>query len=174
MLSHAFRRAALVVSFSLLPLAVAAHGQDGGSYRGRKYKAPPPVSHIEVEVLKGYNGKPVANAAVIFHEVRDGRDEGNLEVKTNDDGKATIDVIAIGSAVDVQVIADGFATYAQQYQVSQPKQDIQVKMVRPQAQISAYEDHRGEASTRKAGVQEPNHPLLRSRYPEAAADKPHQ
>ncbi len=158
MLSHAFRRAALIVSFSLLPLAVAAHGQDGGSYRGRKYKAPPPVSHIEVEVLKGYNGKPVANAAVIFHEVRDGRDEGNLEVKTNDDGKATIDVIAIGSAVDVQVIADGFATYAQQYQVSQPKQDIQVKMVRPQAQISAYEDHRGEASTRKAGVQEPNHP----------------
>ena len=158
MLFRTFGRAALLATLTLLPLGLAAHGQDGGSSRGRKYKAPPPVSHIEVEVLKGYNGKPVANAAVIFHEVRDGRDEGNLEVKTNDDGKATIDVIAIGSAVDVQVIADGFATYAEQYQVTQPKQDIRVTMVRPRAQVSAYEEHRGEASTRKPGVQEPNHP----------------
>ena len=152
---------ALATSFFALSLVVIgaapASAQDTG-YRGRKYKAPPAVSHIEVEVLKGYNGKPVVNAAVIFHEVKDGRDEGNLEVKTNDDGKASIDVIAIGSAVDVQVIADGFATFAQQYQIAEPKRDIQVKMLRPQAQISTYADHHGEASTRPAGVQEPNHP----------------
>ena len=146
----------LALGFALLP-AASTHAQDTG-YRGRKYKAPPAVSHIEVEVLKGYNGKPVSNAAVIFHEVRDGRDEGNLEVKTNEEGKAVIDVIAIGSAVDVQVIADGFSTFAQQYQIGEAKRDIQVRMVRPQAQISTYADHHGEASTRPAGVQEPNHP----------------
>ena len=137
--------------------AAPSHAQDTG-YRGRKYKAPPAVSHIEIEVLKGYNGKPVSNAAVIFHEVRDGRDEGNLEVKTNEDGKAVIDVIAIGSAVDVQVIADGFATFAEQYQIAEPKREIQVKMVRPQAQISTYSDNHGKDSTRPVGVQEPNHP----------------
>ncbi len=150
-------RFALAASITVLSVG-AVHAQDSGTYRGRKYKAPPPVSHIEVEVLKGYNGKPVANAAVIFHEVRDGRDDGNLEVKTNEDGRASIDVIAIGSALDVQVIADGFATYAHQYQVTDPKQDIQVKMLRPQAQISTYADHHGEESNRPAGVQEPNHP----------------
>ena len=157
MVPRSVARSLLVASLAVLSAAFL-HAQDSGTYRGRKYKAPPPVSHLEVEVLKGYNGKPIANAAVIFHEVKDGRDDGNLEVKTNEEGKATIDVIAIGSAVDVQVIADGFSTYAQQYQVSQAKQDIQVKMVRPQAQISTYADHHGEASTRPDGVQEPNHP----------------
>ena len=147
-----------VVTLSLALLSAApAHAQDTG-YRGRKYKAPPAVSHIEVEVLKGYNGKPVVNAAVIFHEVKDGVDEGNLEVKTNDEGKAKIDIIAIGSALDVQVIADGFATFAQQYKIAEASRDIQVKMLRPQAQISTYADHHGEESARQPGVQEPNHP----------------
>ena len=140
-------RAALITTFAFF---LAAHAQDA-NYRGRKYKAPPPISHIEVEVLKGYNGKPVANAAVIFHEVRDGRDEGNLEVKTNDEGKATIDVIAIGSAVDVQVLADGFATFAQQYQVTQAKQDIQVTMLRPRAPRSP--------PMRTTGAKHPRGPL---------------
>ena len=148
--------APVLALFGLLSVA-PAHAQDTG-YRGRKYKAPPAVSHIEVEVLKGYNGKPVVNAAVIFHELKDGKDEGNLEVKTNDEGKAVIDIIAIGSAVDVQVIADGFATFAEQYQIAEPQRAIQVKMLRPQAQISTYADHHGEASTRQNGVQEPNHP----------------
>ena len=156
MFSRVLAAAVLTLGFALIPPA-SAHAQDSG-YRGRKYKAPPAVSHIVVEVLKGYNGKPVVNAAVIFHEVKDGKDEGNLEVKTNDEGKATIDIIAIGSALDVQVIADGFATFAQQFKIAEASRDIQVKMLRPQAQISTYADHHGEDSTRQPGVQEPNHP----------------
>ena len=128
------------------------------SRRGRKYKVPAVTSHIEVEVLKSYNGKPIANAAVIFHAVKDGRDEGNLEVKTNDEGKAMIDVIDQGSTVDVQVIADGFATFADKYQVDESTRAIEVKMLRPRAQVSAYEENRGQAATRAVGVQEPNHP----------------
>ena len=147
--------AASAVVFAAL---ACVHAQDPVSHRGRKYKAPPVTSHIEVEVLKGYNGKPVVNAAVVFHAVRDGRDEGNLEVKTNDDGKAVIDVIATGSVVDVQVIADGFATFADKYQIDEASRLIAVKMVRPQAQISAYTDRHGQASDRPVGVQEPNHP----------------
>ncbi len=80
---------------------------------GRKYKPLPDLSHIVVTVVKGFDGKPMPHAAVVFHATMNGRDDGNLEVKTDPEGKATIDVIEVGSDVSVQVIANGFATYAQ-------------------------------------------------------------
>ncbi len=105
------------------------------------------------------NGKPIANAAVVFHPTtKDGKDEGNLEVKTNPEGKAAIDVIPTGSNLRVQVIADGFATFAETYLVSEPSHQISVALLRPQEQVSAYEDNTGKASARKAGVQEPLKP----------------
>jgi hypothetical protein len=151
---HRLVSTTLVLSLGLF---TASHAQDT-TRRGRKYKAPPDTSHIEVEVLRGYNSKPIVNAAVIFHSVKDGKDEGNMEVKTNEDGKAIIDIIPTGSAVDVQVIADGFATYADNYQVNEATRAIQVKMLRPRAQISTYTDNSGKASTTPVGVQEPAHP----------------
>ncbi len=132
-----------------------ASGQDP---RGRKYKAPPETSHIEVLVLKDTNKKPLLNAAVVFHSVKDGQDEGNLEVKTNEEGKAVIDVIPTGSNVDVQVIADGFATFAGTYLVNESSRSIEIHMLKPRAQVSTYVDTRGQASQRPAGVQEPVKP----------------
>ncbi len=156
---HLLRKTACFVTFTLAAgtLAGSAAAQET-SKRGRKYKSPPATSHIEVQVTKGTNPKPVVNAAVIFHAVKDGKDEGNLEVKTNEDGKAIIDIIATGSAVDVQVIAQGFATFAGQYQVDEPSREIQITMVPPRAQVSAYQDNSGKASDRQWGVQEPNRP----------------
>ncbi len=150
--------AALAFAFAT-GLACPQHlvGQDDDAHarRGRKYKAPPEVSHIEVMVIKGTNKKPIANAAVIFHPMKDGKDEGNLEVKTDPDGKAIIDVIPTGSKVVVQVLADGFATFAETYDIPESSRSILVTMKRPQAQISKYEDNQGKASDRKPGVQEP-------------------
>jgi hypothetical protein len=125
---------------------------------GRKYKAPLVTSHIEVTVVKGFNGKPIPNAAVVFHSVKDGKDEGNLEVKTDPDGKAIIDVIPTGSNLQVQVIANGFATFGQDYLVDTSTKEITVSMLRPRAQVSTYTDNSGKVSQRKPGVQEPNHP----------------
>jgi len=152
-----FRRIVLLVTLAVTG-TLAAHGQDDTSPRGRKYKAPPPTSHIEILVVKGFNGKPIPNAAVIFHPVKDGRDEGNLEIKTDPDGKAIIDVIPTGSTVTLQVIASGFATHAEEFVLSDPSKNILVKMLRPQAQISVYEDNRGKLSERAPGVQEPAKP----------------
>lgn len=143
----------LLHSFLLASLASA---QDHP--RGRNYKPPPETSHIEVEVLRASNGKPISNAAVIFNSEKDGKNEGNLEVKTGPDGKTSIDVIPIGSKVRVQVIADGFATFAEDYLVPDDKKEISIKMVRPRAQISAYQDNSGKAAERKPGVQEPVRP----------------
>jgi hypothetical protein len=137
----------------------SAFGQDDSSARrGRKYKAPPPTSHIEVVVSKKFNGKPIMNAAVVFDSTLNGKEEGNLEVKTDPEGKAVIDVIPTGSKVRVQVIATGFATYAEEYLVTEPKRQIFVSMLRPQEQISSYENNEGKATARKPGVQEPIRP----------------
>jgi hypothetical protein len=133
--------------------------QDSPMKHGRKYKPPPETSKITVQVTKKFNGKPIMNAAVIFNPFdKDGRDIGNLEVKTDPEGKATIDIIPTGSTVRVQVIASGFATFAQEYEIDQASHDIDVAMVRPQEQVSSYSDNTGKASSRKAGVQEPVRP----------------
>ena len=166
-------QALILAAFALTVGATAASAQDSTTQtttrRGRKYKVPPPTSHIEVNVVRSYNGKPIANAAVVFHSIKDGKDEGNLEVKTNEQGKATIDVIPTGSNVDVQVIADGFATFADQYLVAEADRSIEVKMVKPRAQISVYTDNSGKASTMKPGTQEPgaNHtdPVIQQPQP---------
>jgi hypothetical protein len=135
-----------------------ALGQDSPDHRGRKYKPPPETTHIVVQVVKKANGKPIMNAAVVFNPSKDGKDLGNLEVKTDPEGKATIDVIPTGSLVRVQVIANGFATFAEDYQLDDPSKEILISMVRPQEQVSAYQDNTGKASTRKPGVQEPAKP----------------
>jgi hypothetical protein len=149
-----FRR--LLGTGFLIALVASAAAQDSQTYRGRKYKAPPATSHVEVQVLKSDNQKPIANAAVIFRSVKDGKDEGNLEVKTNEDGKAIIDVIPTGSTVDVQVIADGYATFANTYAINDPTAALTIKMLRPRAQISNYVDTDGKPSQRPVGVQEPH------------------
>ncbi len=150
-------RSRLLITGLLLSSGVHLFAQDDSTSRRhtRKYKAPPPTSHIEVYVTKKSTGKPVVNAAVIFRALRDGKDDGNLEVKTDPDGKATIDVISSGSLVQVQVIANGLATYADSYQVDEPSREIHIALLKPQEQVSAYEDNSGKESERKAGVQEP-------------------
>lgn len=156
----------LLLSVALVStLSAPVQAQDAPVKRGRKYKAPPATSRIQVTVVKKFNGKPIMNAAVIFDSKLDGKDEGNLEVKTDPDGKATIDVIPTGSTVRVQVIAQGFATYAEEYLVSDPSKEIFVAMIRPQEQISSYVDNEGKATTRKPGVQEPIRPTTPAAKP---------
>src|SRR3984885_6446730 len=137
----------LAVLFGIaLISSLPATAQDAPAKRGRKYKAPPATSHIEVTVLKKFNGKPISNAAVIFDATMDGKDQGNLEVKTDPEGKAKIDVIPTGSTVRVQVIATGFATFAEEYVVAEPSREIAVSMIRPQEQLSSYQDNKGKSA----------------------------
>ena len=140
------------VSFSSPRLALS---QDAPVKHGRKYKAPPETSRIVVTVTRKSNGKPISNAAVVFNPTKDGKDIGSLEVKTDPEGKATIDVIPTGSMVRVQIIANGFATFADDYLIADSNKEIAVSMLKPQEQISTYVDNQGKASERKPGVQEP-------------------
>lgn len=106
--------------------------------RGRKYKAPPPTAKIEVTVLKDTNGKPIENAAVIFHTLND---PGNMELKSNEDGKALIDVLPMGETVRLQIIAKGYQTYGGDYKIDNGDMAIEVRMKRPGEQYSIYKPH---------------------------------
>ena len=91
---------------------------------------------------KSPTASPSLNAAVIFNPSKDGKDEGSLEVKTDPEGKAIVDIIPTGSLVRVQILANGFATFAEDYMVNEPTRQIAVAMISPRAQISTYEDNR--------------------------------
>jgi hypothetical protein len=43
----------------------------------------------------------------------------------------------------VQVLADGFQTFGEDYEIGEPSREITVKLKRPQKQFSIYEDQRG-------------------------------
>jgi hypothetical protein len=135
------RLGVLLLGLGLSGMLLTASGQE--ERHGRKYKTPPPASHIEVTVLKA-NGKPVANAAVIFHPLdKSNQDQGNMEIKTNRDGVASLDVIPVGDTILLQVIADGFQTYGQNYTIDGDSKLITVQLHKPAGQISAYTDHPG-------------------------------
>lgn len=107
--------------------------------RGRKYKAPPPTMKIDLSVVRDSSGKPIPNAAVIFHPVNEkGKEEGALELKTDLDGKAVLDVIPIGSTVRLQIIANGFQTFGHDYVADANAKSIVIRMKRPGEQYSIY------------------------------------
>lgn len=112
--------------------------------RGRKYKPPPQTSRIEVTVLNNYTSKPIMNAAVVFHPIEGDKNDGDMELKTNEDGKTILDVIPIGDTVRLQIIAHGYQTYGQDYKVDKDQMAIEVKMKRPGEQYSIYKDHAGD------------------------------
>jgi len=118
------------------------------STRGRKYTPPPPVAHIVVTVTKGANNKPVESAAVVFHAVHNGKDQGNLEVKTNEEGRAVIDVIPIGDAVRLQVIKSGYQTFGEDYTIDGPSKEIAVNLKSPAHQYSIYEKHPDDSAAK--------------------------
>jgi hypothetical protein len=127
----------LVVAVALLPALLYA--QESG--RGRKYVPPPPTSKITVTVTKAANGKPLENAAVVFHPIKDGKDQGGLELKTDENGKATLDVIPIGDTLRLQVVATGYQTFGNDYPVTTDSKEISVKLRHPARQYSIYEQH---------------------------------
>src|ERR1700690_4348032 len=115
--------------------------------RNRKYTPPPATATIKVTVVRATNGKAIANAAVVFHPMEGDKDKGALELKSDEDGKVTIDVIPIGDTVRLQVIADGWQTFGDDYKIDTDTKEILVKMKRPGSQYSLYGDGHGTATS---------------------------
>jgi Carboxypeptidase regulatory-like domain len=128
------RRITVGVLLALLALSVLGFTQ--------KDKDNEPTSWVYFTVLKDENGKPVRNAAVVLHPVnaRGKQERGGLELKTDPDGKANFDGVPYGP-LRVQVLAHGFQTYGEDFDIQKDKTEITIKMKRPQGQFSVYDDH---------------------------------
>jgi hypothetical protein len=100
-----------------------------------------PTSWLNFVVLKDDNGKPVRNAAVIMHPVspKGKQEQGGMELKTDVDGKADYNGIPYGT-LRVQVLAQGFQTYGEDFSIDKPKVELTIKLKRPQHQFSIYDN----------------------------------
>ena len=107
----------------------------------QKDKDDEPTSWLYFVVVKDYNGKPVRNAAVIMHPVnaKGKQSRGGLELKTSPDGKCDFDGVPYG-VLRVQVLAHGFQTYGEDFDIQKPKTEITIKLKQPQGQFSVYDD----------------------------------
>jgi hypothetical protein len=124
------RKGCLTLAIGFLLLATSALGEE---------------ALLKFVILRDYNGKPVRNAGVVMHPVNKSgkQSRGGLELKTDSEGKASFDGVPYGK-LRVQVLAPGFQTFGQDYEVNQPEMEITVKLKRPQSQYSIYEDHPGD------------------------------
>ncbi len=101
-----------------------------------------PQSSVSFVVLKDDSGKPIRNAAVILHPVdKKGKQaKAGFELKTDLDGKTHFDGVPYG-VLRIQVIAPGFQTFGNDYNIAQSSQEITIRLKRPQGQYSIYEKH---------------------------------
>jgi hypothetical protein len=99
------------------------------------------AAQLNFVVVKDDNGKPVRNASVVLHPVeKNGRQsKGGFELKTDPEGKASFPGAPYGK-LRVQVLARGFQTFGEDYDVNEPVREITIKLKRPQGQYSIYED----------------------------------
>ena len=140
--------AGLVSWLALATVAAAQHDQE---------EEEEPTAVLTFLIVKQDNGKPVRNAAVIMHSVnshgKQGR--GDLELKTDLDGKASFDGVPYGT-LRVQVLASGFQTFGQDYDVNQAQINVTIKLNRPQGQYSIYGNQPGSTKDDKSPPADPN------------------
>jgi hypothetical protein len=103
------------------------------------------MTKLQVEV-KTLGGKPIDRAGVIVRFV-EGRSVVKLgkrirttyELRTNQEGLARIPEIPQGKIL-VQVIAKGYQTFGQTFEVEEPEKTIQINLKPPQPQYSSHQD----------------------------------
>lgn len=98
-------------------------------------------SSLQFVVIRDYNAKPVRNASVVLHPVnKDGKqNRGGFQLKTDAQGRTGFDGVPYG-ILRVQVLAQGFQTYGEDYTINQPSMEITIKLKRPGGQYSIYDD----------------------------------
>lgn len=102
-----------------------------------------PMTRMKVEI-KSKEGKPVDRAAVIIKFV-EGRSITKLgrknhmqwELRTNQMGTVTLPAIPQGT-IRIQVIAKGYQTFGDTFELNQEEQTVPITLNPPQTQYSAH------------------------------------
>jgi hypothetical protein len=108
-------------------------------------RADTPMTRLDVQVTT-QGGKPIDRAGVIVRFV-EGRSVAKLgkkirttyEMRTNQEGLVKIPAIPQGKIL-IQVIAKGYQTFGQTYEITEPEKTVQIKLNIPQSQYSAHQD----------------------------------
>ena len=153
-----FRLFAVLAVLGLVLMSLTAGAQQKTPDRGRKYKAPRPPRALRSPWCATSTASP-SRMPPSSSTMKGERDKGNMELKTNEDGKAVIDVLNIGYTVRLQIIAKGFQTFGDDYKIDKPQIAIDIRMKRPGGQYSIYMDH----PEKPHGGKSPDAPLLRRR-----------
>src|SRR5690242_18846458 len=103
-----------------------------------------PMTKLNITV-KTQGGKPIDRASVIVRFV-EGRSIVKLgkairttfELRTNEAGEAKIPTIPQGK-IRIQVIAKGFQTFGQIFEVDQEEKDVEIKLNPPQQQYTSHQ-----------------------------------
>jgi hypothetical protein len=120
--------------FLILLLAFAAHAQDKAVDPSAKADAGPKDVRLTIVVTGGEEKKPIDSASVYVRYVEEhkhGRDKKiEMNLKTNQSGVCHVPVIPPGKFI-VQVIAEGWKSYGEYYDINQTEQTINISLVRP-------------------------------------------
>jgi len=123
-----------IVPFLILLIAIVAHGQDKAADPNPKADSGSKDVRLTIVVTGGEDKKPIDSASVYVlyvEEHKHGKDKKiEMNLKTNQSGICHVPVIPPGKFV-VQVIADGWKTYGEYYDIDQTEQTINITLVRP-------------------------------------------
>jgi hypothetical protein len=97
-------------------------------------------SNLRFTILKDDNNKPVRSASVVLHPVgKNGKQSrGGFQLKTDNEGKTESQGLPYG-LLRVQVLAPGFQTFGEDYDINKPEMDIEIRLKRPKDQMSIYD-----------------------------------
>jgi hypothetical protein len=106
--------------------------------------ADPPMTTLRIEV-KNRNGKPVERASVVVRFI-EGRSliklgkkiRTNWELRTNQEGVVKIPPVPQGKIL-LQVIAKGYQTFGQTFDIQEEEKTLEVALNPPQPQYSAHQ-----------------------------------
>ena len=109
------------------------------------------MANLHFTVLRDANDKPVRAASVVLHAVnKDGTQaKGGLQLKTDGEGNAGIEGIPYGP-LRIQVLAPGFQTFGDDYQITKPEMEFEIRLKRPGQQLSAYDKDKAKKQTSPA------------------------
>jgi len=131
------KTSARVVSFLILLaalVAIAANGQDKGTDPKAKGDSASKDVRLTIVVTAGEDKKPVDGASVYVRFVEErklGKDKKvEMNLKTNQSGICHVPVLPPGKFA-IQVIAEGWKTYGEYYDINQAEQTINITLVRP-------------------------------------------
>ena len=107
-------------------------------------RADAPMTRLNIEV-KAQSGRPVDRASVIVRFIQ-GRSIAKLgrkvrttfEMRTNQEGEVRIPTIPQGK-IRIQVIAKGYQTFGQDFEVNEDEKTIPITLNPPQQQYSAHD-----------------------------------